>query len=136
MAERRSINATLILVLVLMSLLHYSAAQEEEARCRYSYKMENSKGNKSFEIGNRQAFSRKAFNPLVTAISGFYAGVALFWVAFAYLALKYIKIFSDSIDEFGEYDIMSRPRIRSRNHIESVGTCLTATTTNRFSMYL
>ncbi|GLJ39056.1 hypothetical protein SUGI_0796190 [Cryptomeria japonica] len=111
MAERRSINATLILLLVLMSLLHYSAAEEE------SYKMESSKGNKSFEMGYRPAFRRKAFNPLVTAISGFYAGIALFWMAFAYLALKYIKIFSDSIDEFGEYDIMSRSRIRSRNRM-------------------
>ncbi|GLJ39052.1 hypothetical protein SUGI_0796130 [Cryptomeria japonica] len=134
MAGRMSIKANLILVLVLMSLLHYSSA-EEEARCRYSYKMESGKGNKSFEMGNRPAFRRKAFNPLVTVISGFYAGVALFWVAFAYLALKYIKIFSDSIDDFGESDIMSRPRIRSWNS-ESVGTCLTANTTNRFSTYL
>ncbi|GLJ39049.1 hypothetical protein SUGI_0796060 [Cryptomeria japonica] len=125
MAERRSINATLILVLVFMSLLHYSAAQEEEARCRYSYKMESSKGNKSFEMGNRPAFRRKAFNnPLVIATSGVYGGVALFWVAFAYLSLKYIKIFSDSIDEFGEYDIMSRPRIRSQNH-GSLGLVIT-----------
>ncbi|GLJ39061.1 hypothetical protein SUGI_0796290 [Cryptomeria japonica] len=112
MAERRSIKATLVLVLVL-SVLHYSA-EEEEARFRCSYKMK-----KSFEIGNcskMTAFPRKGFSPLVIAIFAVYAGVALFWVAFAYLSLKYIKIFSDSIDDFGEFGIMSRPRIRSQNH--------------------
>ncbi|GLJ39059.1 hypothetical protein SUGI_0796250 [Cryptomeria japonica] len=130
MAGRRSINANLILVLVLMSLLHYSAAQEE------SYKMESgNKGNKSFEMGNRPVFRRKAFNPLVIATSGFYVGVALFWVAFAYLSLEYIKILYDSIDDFGEYDIMSRPRIRSRNH-GSVGTSLTVNTKNCLLTYL
>lgn len=113
MAERRYIKAFLVLVLVL-SLLHYSA-EEEEARCRCSCNME-SKGKKSFEMGNcnnRRVFTRKHFNPVVIAISGVYAGVALFWVAFAFLCWEYLQI---STDDFAEYDIMSRPRIRSRNH--------------------
>ncbi|GLJ39053.1 hypothetical protein SUGI_0796150 [Cryptomeria japonica] len=106
MAERRSIKATLFLFLVL-SALHYSA-EEEEARFRCSNKMK-----KSFEMGNcskRTVFSRKGFNPLVFATRGVFAGVALFWVAFVYLRWEYLQI---STDEFGEYDIMSRPRIRS-----------------------
>ncbi|GLJ39045.1 hypothetical protein SUGI_0796000 [Cryptomeria japonica] len=108
MAERSSIKATLILVLVL-SVLHYSA-EEEGTQCRCSYKVK-----KSFEMGNcsnRTFFPRKGFNPPVFATSGVFAGVALFWVAFAYLCWEYLQI---STDEFGEYDIMSRPRIRSRD---------------------
>ncbi|GLJ39047.1 hypothetical protein SUGI_0796030 [Cryptomeria japonica] len=93
MAEiRRSIRATLILVLVL-SLFHYSAEEEEEVRCNCSYKMESSKGEKSFEreqIAVMTVFPRKAFNLQIIATSRIYPGVALFWVVFAYLALKYI----------------------------------------------
>ncbi|GLJ39046.1 hypothetical protein SUGI_0796020 [Cryptomeria japonica] len=106
MAERRSIKAALVLVLVL-SALHYSA-QEEDARFRCSYKVK-----KSFEMANcsnRTFFPRKDFNSQVFATCWVFAGIALFWVAFAYLCWEYLQI---STDEFGEYDIMSRPRIRS-----------------------
>lgn len=113
MAERSSIVKTLILVTVLLSVLNYSA-EEEEARFMMK---------KSFKFGN---FSNKtdlpgkvSFNPLrqVVATSGLYVGVVLFWVGFAYVSLKYVKIFLSSIDDFGEYDIMARPRIRSGIHI-------------------
>ncbi|GLJ39050.1 hypothetical protein SUGI_0796110 [Cryptomeria japonica] len=108
MAERKSIKATLVLFLVL-SLLHYSA-EEGDALFRCSYKVK-----KSFEMGNcsnRTFFPRKDFNPLVFATYGIFAGVALFWVAFAYLCWEYLQI---STEDFGEYGIMSRPRIRSRD---------------------
>ncbi|GLJ39051.1 hypothetical protein SUGI_0796120 [Cryptomeria japonica] len=73
-----------------LSLFHYSAEEEEEARCNCSYKMDYCKGEKSFERGQIAVMTvlpRKAFNLLVIATSGVYAGIAVFWVTFAYLAL-------------------------------------------------
>jgi len=118
----------LLLLLLLHSIMSHGAEDGLQGRCQDTPEKERNE-NVFINICGSRTISRKLNSRnYVTAAFSFYFAVAVFWMVFAYLCLKSMKPNYNenmitvgasspnvpfSMDEFDEYGIMSRRRIRS-----------------------
>jgi len=135
MAESINLLSSIFLVLLLL-LLHpmisHGAEDGLQGRCQDSPKKEaNEKENIFIKICGSRTLSRKLNSRNYVAVAfGLYFAVAVFWMVFGYLCLKSAKANSSenmitlgasnpnipsAMDDFDEYGVMSRRRIRSGN---------------------